>query len=178
VLSASLYTGATNHITSVTDSSGATWTRIGTYFASGHNSDGELWYRANAGSVTSVTIRTATAVSMAMSVQEFAGVATANALDTSVGASNTSTAPASGTVQPTAPNELAVGFLSGHASVQPLTVTTTGFTALPQANSTTPFATVTAAYQVLSATTAIGLAGSSATAMYWAAGVALFKSAG
>ena len=45
VLSVSQYSGATNHITSVTDTAGNTWTKIGSgYFVSGHNSDGEMWY--------------------------------------------------------------------------------------------------------------------------------------
>src|SRR6266702_3234309 len=44
VLAASVYAGATNDISSVTDSAGNTWTKVGAYFASGHYSDGELWY--------------------------------------------------------------------------------------------------------------------------------------
>jgi hypothetical protein len=44
VLSASVYTGTTNRITSVTDSAGRSWVRIGSYAVSGHNSDGEMWY--------------------------------------------------------------------------------------------------------------------------------------
>jgi hypothetical protein len=82
VLSASLYTGATNHLTSVTDSAGNTWTRIGTYFVAGHNSDGELWYTAGATPATTVTVHAASAASVVIQVQEFAGIAATSALDT------------------------------------------------------------------------------------------------
>src|SRR5690349_15332325 len=68
VLSASVYTGTTNRITSVTDSAGRSWIRIGTYAVSGHNSDGEMWYSANAASVTKVTVRTKSSAVVALSV--------------------------------------------------------------------------------------------------------------
>ncbi len=80
VLSASVYTGATNRITSVTDSAGNAWTRIGSYSVSGHYSDGELWYSANAKPVTTVTVHNASAASVAFEVQEFSGVATTSPL--------------------------------------------------------------------------------------------------
>ena len=52
VLAASVYTGATNPITSVTDSGNNTWTKIGAFLVGGHYSDGEIWYAANANAVT------------------------------------------------------------------------------------------------------------------------------
>jgi fibronectin type 3 domain-containing protein len=177
VATAGVYTGATNHLTSVTDSAGNTWNRIGAYSASGHNSDGELWYSAGAASVTSVTVHTAAAASIVLTVQEFSGVATASSLDTSSGTSNTSTAPSSGTIVPGSANELIVGFLSGHGNSEALTLTTPGYTALPQATTsiTGSVVTVRTGYQVVSSNSAIGIAGSFPTAMYWAAGVAGFR---
>ena len=44
VYSASQYTGATNHISAVTDNAGDTWHLIAAPDSSGHNSEGELWY--------------------------------------------------------------------------------------------------------------------------------------
>src|SRR5207247_1048112 len=89
VLAASVYTGATNPISKVTDPAGNTWTKIGAYCTAGHFSDGELWYWANANSVTSVTVTVAAAAVIAIEVNEFSGVATTNPLDVSGGASNT-----------------------------------------------------------------------------------------
>lgn len=78
VLSASEYTGATNHITSVTDSAGNRWTRIGAYDVAGHNSNGEMWY---SGDAAPVTVHTASAASLAFYVEEFSGVSTNSPLD-------------------------------------------------------------------------------------------------
>jgi hypothetical protein len=165
-------------VTSVTDSGGNTWTRIGAYSVSGHNSDGELWYVAGASPATTVTVRTASAASIVFQVQEFAGVAATNPLDTSVGASNTSTTPSSGSLTPTAPNDLVVGFLAGHGNSQAMSITTPGYTAQPQQTTTGTVVTVRTGYQVLASTSPVGIAGSFSTAMYWAAGVAAFKAAG
>ena len=56
VLSASEYNGATNHITSVTDTAGNTWKLIGSYSTASHNSNGEMWYTANASPTVTVTV--------------------------------------------------------------------------------------------------------------------------
>jgi fibronectin type 3 domain-containing protein len=177
LVSASVYTGATNHITSVTDSAGNTWTRIGGYSVSGHNSDGEMWYAANAAPSTTVTVHTASAASVVLQVLEFAGIATSSPLDTSIGASNTSASPSSGSLTPTASNDLVVGFLAGHGNTEAMTVTTPGYTAQSQQTTTGTIVTVRTGFQVLSPTSPIGISGSFSTAMYWAAGVAAFKAA-
>ena len=177
VLSAGVYTGATNHLTSVTDSAGNTWTRIGAYAAAGHNSDGELWYAAGASASTTVTVHTASAASMVFQVQEFAGVAATSPLDTSVGASNTSTTPDSGSLTPTGTHDLVVGFLAGHGNSEAMNITTPGYTLQPQQTTTGTLVTVRTGYQVLSSTSPIGVAGTFTTAMYWAAGVVAFKAA-
>jgi hypothetical protein len=175
VVSASEYTGATNHITSVTDSAGNTWTRIGAFNVAGHNSNGEMWYSANAGPATMVTVHTASAASVAFEVQEFSGVATTNALDVSAGSSNTSASASSGTGTSTATNELAVGFVAGHGNSEPMSVTSGGFTTQPQQITTGSIATVVTGYQLLAGPGGQSFAGSFATAMYWAAGVAVFR---
>ena len=177
VLSASEYTGATNHITSVTDSAGNTWTRIGSFNVSGHYSNGEMWYAANAAPTTTVTVSTGSAASIAFEIQEFAGVATTNPLDTSAGTSNTSTTASSGTATPSLANELVVGFIAGHGNTQLITVTTPGYTVQPQRTTTGTIATVITGYQMLGAPSAQNFSGTFGSTMYWAAGIAIFKPA-
>ena len=177
VLSASIYSGATSHITSVTDSGGNTWTRIGAYFVSGHNSNGEMWYVANAKAATSVVVNTTNAVIASMAVQEFSGISTTSPLDVSAGTSNTSTAASSGSVTPAAATDLVVGFVAGHANAQAMSVGA-GYTAQAQQTSSGPspsIASVVTGYKVLTTASAQTFTGSFTTAMYWAAGVATFK---
>ncbi len=178
VLAASEDNGATNHITSVTDSAGNTWTPIGAYDISGHDSNGELWYTADASPVTTVTVHNASTLSESFEVDDFTGVATSGPLDVSTGTSNTSTAANSGSVTSTVAGELAVGFIAGHGSSQAITITSTGFTAQAQQNTiTSNITTVVTGYQVLGAPGAQSIAGTFGTAMYWAAGIAVFKPA-
>jgi Calcineurin-like phosphoesterase/Putative Ig domain len=176
VLSVSEYTGATNHVTSVTDSAGNTWTRVGAYDVSGHNSNGELWYAANATTVTTVTVHVAAAASMAFEVQEFSGVATAGPLDVSAGTSNTGTTASSGTAASSVANELVVGFIAGHNNAQAISVTSPGY--VNQAQQTTTagtIASIVTGYQVVGTPGSQSYAGGFGTAMYWAAGIAVFK---
>jgi hypothetical protein len=178
VLSASVYTGATNHITSVTDTAGNAWTRIGAFSVSGHNSDGEMWYSPNAGSASAVTVHLGTTANTAVEVQEFSGVATSSPLDTSAGTSNTSTAASSGAITPAAGNELLVGFAAGHGNAEAMTVTSAGFTLQPQQTTGASVASVVAGSKVLSSPTAQAFTATFPTAMYWAAGIAVFRAAG
>ena len=175
VLSASVYTGATNTLTSVTDSAGNTWIKIGAFFVSGHNSDGEMWYSPNAKSVTTVTATTNSAASVAFEVQEFAGIAKVNPLDVSAGTSNTGTTAGSGSVTPGIANELVVGFVAGHGNTQPIAVTSPGYTTQPQQTTTGTIATVVSGYRVLGSPSAQTFSGSFSSAMYWGAGIAVFK---
>jgi hypothetical protein len=177
VLSASVYTGATNHLTSIADSAGNTWVRVGAYDVSGHNSDGELWYAANANPTTTVTAHLAAAASIAFEVQEFSGMAKTSALDVSAGTSNTSTSAASGASTAAAANELAVGFIAGHNNAEPITVTAPGYTNQAQQTTTGTIATIVTGFQVVGSAGAQGFAGTFGTVMYWAAGVAVFKPA-
>lgn len=169
VLSASLYTGATNHITAVTDSAGDTWHPIGNGFVSGHNSEGELWYTFSTAPSTSVVVTTK-ASSEALEVQEFSGV---GALDTS-GFAAGDTAAATTSSTPVASGDLAVGFVAGHGSGQAITLSP-GYAAQPQVTSGTTATLVTGAQVVGSGAQAFG--GTFAAGMYWAAGLALFTPA-
>ena len=150
--------------------------RSWTSSVSGSNSAGELWYAPNAASVQSVTVTTG-ASTVALQLQEFSGVATTSPLDTSAGSAATSTSASSGSVTPGASGELAVGFVAGHSSTQSISITSPGFTADPQVTSTSPSkVSVISGYQDLTSTGAQSFNGSFVPAMYWAAGVALFKS--
>lgn len=175
VLSASEYNGATNHITSVTDTAGNTWKLIGSYNVSGHNSNGEKWYAANASPTLTVTVHNSSAAFVSFEVQEFTGLAASGPLDVATGTSNTGTVPASGPATPTVAGELAVGFIAGHGNAPAISVTSPGFTNQAQQTTTGSIATVITGYQVLGALGAQSYAGSFGTTMYWAAGVALFK---
>jgi hypothetical protein len=178
VLSASEYTGTSNRISSVTDSSGRAWARVGSYAVSGHDSDGEMWYAANAGAVTTVTARTKSAAVMALSVQEFSGVMSTSPLDVFTGASASSTSASSGPVTPSVAGSLAVGFVAGHANKQTINVTAPGYTAQPQRTSAAAHVTsVVTGYRTVSTVAAQTFTASSGKAMYWAAGVALFRPA-
>jgi hypothetical protein len=179
VLSASVYTGATNPISSVTDSAGNTWTRIGRFAVSGHFSDGEMWYAANAAPVTSVTVHTASAVVVSLGVQEFSGVAATNALDVSTGTANTSTSPASGSATPTGSTDLVVGFVAGHGTSQPITVSSPGYAVQTQqtSGSGSTIASLVTGDKVLTSGGAQGFTATVSSAMYWAAGVACFRAA-
>ena len=147
---------------------------IGTYYVSGHYSDGEMWFAANAKPVTSVTVHTASAATVSFAVQEYSGIRTTSPLGSSAGASNTSIMANSGSTASTAPNSLVVGFVAGHGNSQVITGSSPGFTMLPQRTSTGTAASVVAGYAVAAAPGPQSITASFGTAMYWAAGVAVF----
>jgi hypothetical protein len=173
VLTAGVYTGTSKRITAVSDGRN-TWTRAGAYTVAGQNSDGEIWYAANAASVRTITVTTT--ASVALQLQEFTNMASASVIDGVTGAVASSRSPSSGLVTPTAGYDLAVGFITGHANAQVINVTSPGYRLQPQQNTTNPSkVSVLSGYQVLSGLTAQSIAGTLSTAMYWTAGVALFK---
>jgi hypothetical protein len=175
VLSASLYTGATNHITSITDSAGSTWKAIGAFSVSGHNSDGELWYAVSAPGVRSVTIHTAAATA-AFQVQEYSGTASAP-LDVASGQANTSTAPSAGPVTVPA-GDLVVGFVGGHASTQAISLAAPFASVQPQTTFTgSGTVSVATGSTVRAGAGSATLTATTASSMYWAAGIAAFKPA-
>jgi fibronectin type 3 domain-containing protein len=176
VVSASEYVGSANHITSVTDSAGNSWTKLLDAYSSGHNSYGALWYSAGARPTSSVTVSAVSSASIAISAQEFSGVVTSNPVDGSSASSNTGATASTGTVTPSTVGDLAVGFLAGHASIKPLTVTAVGYTTLPQQNSGTTTSVVVGT-RVLSSLAPQVFTGAFTKAIYWSAGLALFKAA-
>jgi hypothetical protein len=181
VLSASVYAGATNPVTSVVDPAGSAWTRIGALTVAGHNSDGEMWYAVGAGPVASVTVRTANAAVASLAIQEFSNIASTVPLDAFAGAANSGTLAASGTVTPGTAGDLAVGFIAGHTKTQAISVTSPGFTLQGQQTSAPAtgltVASVVTGYQVVSSTNPLGFTGSFGAAMYWASGIAVFEAA-
>jgi hypothetical protein len=179
VLSASVYVGATNHITSITDSAGNTWSKVNAWSTASHNSDGEMWYAVNASAAATLTVTThvTTAASMALEVDEFSGIATTNPLDQSLGASTTGTTASAGPLTPGSAGELLVGFTAGHASSQLMTVSTNGYSVQPQRTSTNPVATLVTGFSVGAAPQPTSFAATFPAAMYWAAGLAAFRPA-
>lgn len=176
VAQASVHTGATNPITSITDSAGNTWTRVGRWAASGHYSAGELWYSAGARPTTSVTAHLGTAAIAALRVSEYSGVAASGALVTSAGASNTGTSASSGAVTPAA-GSLVVASVAGHGSTQAITMTTPGLTAFGQvASAGSATATLAGGYRIGAGTALAGTA-TFGSAMYWSAAIAVFRAA-
>ena len=177
MLSAGVYTGTSNQIASVTDPSGNSWARIAAVSSPGHNSDGEMWYAANARAATSVTIHTTGAAVVAFEVQEFSGISTTSPLDVSTGTSSSSTGAGSGSVTPTASGDLTVGFVAGHSSPQAISATGPGYTVQAQQTSSSgsAMASVVTGYQVLTSTSATAFTASFPSAMYWAAGIVCFK---
>lgn len=176
VLAASVYTGSTDRITSVTDTAGNTWTEVGAYDSSGHFSDGELWYTADAKPTTTVTVHVSSATTISFEILEFSGVATSGPLDSSAGTSNTGTTAGSGSASSTSTDELAVGFAAGHGNSEAMTPNAAGYTTEPQQTSTgTNTASIVTGYQILPAVGSTAFSATFGTAMYWAAGVAVFK---
>jgi hypothetical protein len=176
VLTASVYSGSTNRITSVTDSAGNTWTEVGAFDTSGHYSDGEIWYAANAKATTTVTAHVSSATTISFEIFEFSGVATSGPLDASAGASNTGTSASSGSATPSSANELAVGFVAGHGNSEAMILNAAGYTTEPQQTSTgTNTASVVSGFKVLPTTGSTAFSATFGSAMYWAAGVAIFK---
>ena len=174
VLNAGLWTGISKPITAVSDGKNK-WTKIRATAVSGQDSDGEMWYSPNAASVSSVTVTTG-ASAVALNLQEYSGVATTSPLDGSNGAAGYSTSPTSGPATPTGSNDLAVGYIAGHGNSEAISVTSPGFTALPQQNTTSPnLVSVKSGYQALSSTAAQSFSGSYPAIQFWSSGIALFK---
>jgi hypothetical protein len=109
-----VYSGSTGPIASVADSSGATWTKGPIGYLTGSNTRVEIWYRLGSTSVTAVTASFAsgTTKSVAMNVTEWAGVASALALDRSGNGNGTSATSASTPALSTSAADLVLGAIS------------------------------------------------------------------
>ncbi len=167
VLSAGLYTGATNRVTAVTDSAGDTWKPLVDAYTSGHNSDGTMWYTVAKAPVSSVSVTTNTAAAV-LEIQEFSGLGANPAVSVGSG-SNTGTTASAGTTG----TGLVVGFVAGHGNAQPIALGT-GLVAQTQvATASSPIVSVESGYQLSGSSPT--LTGTFAAAMYWSAGVAVFS---
>ena len=177
VLSASVYEGASNHILSVTDSAGNTWVRATSNYVPSHFSDGEIWYSANAKPAATVTLTLATAASVADEVEEFSGVS--GPLDVASSVANTGTTATSPSAASSEAGELAVGFVAGHASTQAIAVSSAGYRPQNQQISTggtsSTEVSVRTGFDVLSGAGSQTFSGTFTSAMYWTAGIAIFK---
>ena len=123
--------GSSVKVTSVTDSSGGTWTAGPVGFLSGTNSRVELWYRVGAPVVTNVTATLSSSTgTAAANVSEWSGVVAVSPLDRSAGGSNASGATAS-TPSITATNatDLVIGAINYPANVTS-SLTSGAFTSL------------------------------------------------
>ncbi len=167
VASVSQYTGATNHVKTITDNAGDNWTMLQDPYVQSHNSEGELWYTYAIAPVSTVTVSTA-AASFAVEVQDFSGVKP-GAVPVSGSGSNTGTAA----ISAASAGGLEVGFVAGHGSAEPITLGA-GLTPQPQVQSAagTSISTLTTGYQISGGSGTFS--GTFPTAMYWASGVAVF----
>jgi hypothetical protein len=143
------------------------WTRLQAPFVPTHNSEGELLYTYATGSVSRVTVNTA-ATSYAVEVQDFSGV-TPGAVPVSASGSGTGQS-ASASV---GAGGLEVGFVAGHGNAEPITLGS-GLTPQPQVPSAAgvPISTLITGYETSGGSGT--LSATFPTAMYWAAGVAVF----
>ena len=174
VLNAGLWTGTAKRITAVSDGRNR-WVKIRATAVSGQKSDGEMWYAANAAAVSSVTVTTG-ASTVALNLQEYSGVAASSPLDGSNGAAGDGTSATSGPVTPTGSNDLAVGFIAGHGNSESISLTSPGFTSLPQQTTTSPnLVSVESGYQDLASTATQSFSGDYPTIQYWSSGIVLLK---
>ena len=127
VAAIALKAGSSASVSSVQDSSGATWTRGAAGFLTGTDSRVELWYRLGAPSLSSVTITLSAAKSAAAELSEWSGLA---AVDKAAGGSNASTTTATTpTITTTAPFDLVIGAINYPNNVTS-TLSTAGFSPL------------------------------------------------
>ena len=174
VLNAGLWTGTAKRITAVSDGRNE-WVKIRATAVSGPKSDGEMWCAANAAAVSSVTVTTG-ASTVAINLQECSDVAASSPLDGSNGAAGYGTSATSGPVTPTGSNDLAVGFIAGHGNSEAISVTSLGFTSLPQQTTTSPnLVSVESGYQDLASTATQSFSGGYPTIQYWSSGIVLLK---
>jgi hypothetical protein len=164
-------------ITGITDSSGGnTWTKA-TGIQSGQ-ADEEIWYAANAKSVTSVTITVSGTASLAMTVVDVAGAST-SPLDRIATSSGTSTTPSVGPTATTSQaNEIVIADI-GWNSTDTLGSETVGYnTPPPPPQQSTVSGNQTgeqADWQILSAIGAQSFAGTLSTSHPWTGAIATFE---
>jgi hypothetical protein len=120
-------TGGSVTVSSVTDSSGATWTKGPIGYLSGANTRVEIWYRLNAPAITSVTITPSTSKSIGATISEWSGIA---AVDVQAGSGSASSTTASTpSITTTNPTDLVIGAVNYPTNTS-ATLTTAGYTSL------------------------------------------------
>jgi calcineurin-like phosphoesterase family protein/fibronectin type III domain protein len=122
--------GGSVSVTSMTDSSGATWAKASAGFLTGANTRIEIWYRVGAPALTSARVTLSAADIASTNISEWRGVATVNPLDAAAAGGNASSTVASTPAITTASaNDLVLGAINyqGTASAS---LATSGFTSL------------------------------------------------
>lgn len=164
------------NVTGITDSSGVnTWTKA-TSIQSGGQADEEIWYVANAKSVTSVTVTVSGSAALAMTVIEISG-APAAPLDRTMTASGTGTAVSTGTTTTTAQaSEIVIANIGWNSTVTP-SGQTAGYTVLPLQQATVPSNATgeQGAWRILTTTGAQSYAATLSASVAWAGAIATFK---
>jgi calcineurin-like phosphoesterase family protein/fibronectin type III domain protein len=129
--------GGSVSVTSVADSSGATWTKAAAGFLTGANTRIELWYRAGAPALTSVTVRLSTADVASANISEWQNVATVNPLDAGAAAGNASSTSASTpAITTTSSGDLVLGAVN-YQGAAVASLSASGFTALANFDAST-----------------------------------------
>lgn len=118
VVAIAVRAGGSVTVAAVRDSSGTNWTKGPVGYLSGANTRVELWYRINSPSVSSLTVTLSGSDAASALFTEWAGVATASALDGSAGSGAASSTTAA-TPQLTTANatDLVIGAVNYPASV-------------------------------------------------------------
>jgi hypothetical protein len=111
----------------VTDNGGNSWTRAVAVGNGSVDIAGEIWYAANALSVTEVLVQTAFQSNLAARVDEVAGVVKVSPLETTNLNSDFGTTLSSFEVGVAATNDMVMAALTGHSITQRMTVTATGW---------------------------------------------------
>lgn len=176
VLIASLYTGATNHISAISPDY---WHEGSDANVAGHNSDGELWYAIAQGGETSFTVATG-ASRVALDFMEFNGPnLNSTQLITQYADSNRGTTASASTASATetGTGTLEVGFVASHGSNLPVTGPADWTNFAQEPTPPAPYVGLVTGYVTgtIDSTTAARYSTTLAQAQYWSAGIAIFS---
>jgi protocatechuate 3,4-dioxygenase beta subunit len=164
------------NVTGITDSSGTNVWAKATSIQSGGQADEEIWYVANAKSVTSVTVTVSGSASLAMTVVDISG-ATTTPFDKTMTATGTGTAASTGTTTTTAQaSEIVIANIGWNSTVT-TSGQTAGYTVLPLQQATVPSnaSGEQAAWRILTTTGPQTYAATLSASVAWAGAIATFK---
>ena len=159
----------------VSDSAGDTFNRV-TTVTRGSQTDEEVWDAPNSrGGATTVSVTLPTASSVSMTVLDITG-ADASPVDATASSSGTSNAATTGTASNKQSPEIAVACLGWNSNPK-LTGPTAGYTALPveQSAVTGSLSGEQAAYLILNATGAQSYAGTLSASVVWTGAIVTFS---